>query len=773
MKIGRSETVLAKTSLLCAVCAFAVLFVAGCASTSSAVDPPNPPAAPATSAAAASPSSLTFQGQTVGVTSASQYVTLSNSGNATLNISSIAVTGTNPGDFTQSNNCGSSLAAAANCVISVNFTPQASGTRSASLTITDSASGSPQTITLTGIGDNATPVLVSLSPASANAGAAAQPLTTSGSGFLPSSTVTFNGISQAVTYLSSSQLSVGLTTDDQATAGDYAVVVTNPGPGGGSSNALYFQVGGVLINLSSSNLNFGYQAIQNTSAPQTFTISNNGNITLAISGITISGANAGDFAESDTCSAPVSAGGSCTVSITFDPSTVLPETATVSIWDNATNDPQLVTLGGTGVSATMNWSSVDQTIDGFGGAAVDAFAPLPSDLATFFFSQSSGIGLSIVRVQVIPDNATCTAWCNGTPGCACAQSSGATTTTGELAIAQQAQSFGVNTFFASSWSPPASMKTNDSWVAGGSFIGNTANYQSYASVLVSYVQFMSVNGINLFGISPQNEPDISQSYPSCLWTAQQFHDFAPYLSSALSTAGLSSVNVIIPENSAWSSSYDGFTSVAMTDPAVAPTIGLLAQHGYAGDSDIVAPVNYGYGQHVWVTEDSEQSATYDGSMSDALVWAQRIHSYLTTAQINAFVWWFLSDIPTDGDGTDNSALTDINGNIALRAYVTGNWSKFVRPGWQRVDVTNGGGLLITAFQSADTTQSAVVVVNATDNDVTQVFSVGTQMGSVVTPWVTSSSESLIAQPAVAVNAGLVTYTIPANSVVTFVGQAGN
>ena len=102
-----------------------------------------------------SPPSLTFANQTVETTGAAQAVTLSNTGTAALNISSIAVTGTNSGDFGQTNNCGTSVAAGAQCTINVTFTPTASGTRTAALDITDNASGSPQAASLTGTGEAA------------------------------------------------------------------------------------------------------------------------------------------------------------------------------------------------------------------------------------------------------------------------------------------------------------------------------------------------------------------------------------------------------------------------------------------------------------------------------------------------------------------------------------------------------------------------------------------------------------------------------------------
>jgi FG-GAP-like repeat/Abnormal spindle-like microcephaly-assoc'd, ASPM-SPD-2-Hydin len=100
-------------------------------------------------------STLTFSGQPLGSSSSPQSVTLTNTGNAPLTISSIAITGANSGDFSQTNTCpasSSTLAAGANCTISVTFKPTATGTRNASLNVADDAAGSPQSVSLIGTG---------------------------------------------------------------------------------------------------------------------------------------------------------------------------------------------------------------------------------------------------------------------------------------------------------------------------------------------------------------------------------------------------------------------------------------------------------------------------------------------------------------------------------------------------------------------------------------------------------------------------------------------
>ncbi len=105
-----------------------------------------------TSIVALSPSSLSFSGQFVGTTSAPEDVTLVNSGSATLNITSVAVTAGS--GFAETNNCSTSVAAGSSCTISVTFSPTTNGTASGTLSVTDNTTGSPQTVTLTGTGES-------------------------------------------------------------------------------------------------------------------------------------------------------------------------------------------------------------------------------------------------------------------------------------------------------------------------------------------------------------------------------------------------------------------------------------------------------------------------------------------------------------------------------------------------------------------------------------------------------------------------------------------
>ena len=118
-----------------------------------------------------------------------------------------------------------------------------------------SGSGTPVNLQVT----NPAPAVISLLPLSLMAGSAAQTLTINGSGFVPTSTVTFNGISHAATYINASQLTIALTLADLAAFGTYPVVVTNSTPGGGTSAAAQFSVTAAsafirTINISANNI---------------------------------------------------------------------------------------------------------------------------------------------------------------------------------------------------------------------------------------------------------------------------------------------------------------------------------------------------------------------------------------------------------------------------------------------------------------------------------------------------------------------------------------
>jgi hypothetical protein len=339
------------------------------------------------SAASLSPASLAFGNQSVSTTSTAQTLTLTNTGNAALSITSLTMTGTNAGDFAQTNTCGSSVAAGANCTISVSFTPSASGARSATLSIADNASGSPQTVSLSGTG---TAAAASLSPASLAFGnqsvgttstAQTLTLTNTGNAALSITSLTMTGtnagdfaqtntcgssvgaganctISVTFTPSASGSRSATLSIADNASGSPQSVSLSGTGTAAGAS-------------LSPASLAFGNQSVGTTSTAQALTLTNTGNAALSITSLTMTGTNAGDFAQTNTCGSSVAAGANCTISVSFTPSASGARSAALSIADNASGSPQTVSLTGTGTAAV---ASLSPTSLSFGSQSVDVMS---------------------------------------------------------------------------------------------------------------------------------------------------------------------------------------------------------------------------------------------------------------------------------------------------------------------------------------------------------------------------------------------------------------
>ena len=104
-----------------------------------------------------------------------------------------------------------------------------------------------------------------------------------------------------------------------------------------------------MVKLSPNSLNFGTVTVGTSSSPMTSTLSNGSkSSSLSITGITITGADQGDFTETTTCGSSLGAEKSCTITVTFTPTATGKRTASVSISDNGGGSPQTVSLQGNG-----------------------------------------------------------------------------------------------------------------------------------------------------------------------------------------------------------------------------------------------------------------------------------------------------------------------------------------------------------------------------------------------------------------------------------------
>ncbi|HEY1789184.1 MAG TPA: carbohydrate binding domain-containing protein, partial [Verrucomicrobiae bacterium] len=425
----------------------------------------------------------------------------------------------------------------------------------------------------------------------------------------------------------------------------------------------------------------------------------------------------------------------------------------------------------------VDWNNVHQRIDGFGASSAWDGSWSTAEEQLFFSTNNSiayqsasynGIGLSLLRNHIYPAS---TNFANVVPS------------TTETTVMQAAQSYGVKVW-STPWTPPPSFKSiNDiydtntatlSGTNGGSFLGSGNNITNlnYAAQLANYVVSMKNNfGVNIYAISVQNEPDANvTSYEACQWTGAQIHDFATNLFNALAAQGAGSTKIIVPESEDWSGDTALYTPT-LSDPNAAADVSIVANHDYVpnngvGDQSSPAALNVS-GKALWETEVALLSGS-DSSINNGVYYAQRIYQYMTQANANAYHYWWLRSLAAGNEG-----LLDNSFAVTKRLFAFGQYSRFVRPNYNRINATSSQvSSLISAYKDSASPAFAIVVVNTNvATGVIQTINLANFTTASVTPWITSSTLNLAPQTPVVVANGSFTYTIPALSVVTFVGAA--
>ncbi len=312
-------------------------------------------AAPAVSL---SPTSLNFGTKLINTTTAAKTVTLTNSGTATLNLTSIATSG----DFAKSaTTCGATVASGASCTVSVTFTPTAIGTRTGALTFTDNASNSPQSVSLTGVGTEVQLSATSLAFPRTVVGqsSATKSVTITNKG---TTTMTFTSISITGTNPGDFAIVSNTCGSTLAAAASCAVGVqfkptainlrkatlSIADNGGGSPQTVALSGSGTILAISPLSWNYGTVTV-GSSVSKAFTLTNDGTVSISFTGFSITGTNPGDFAiTGNTCGTSLAVATSCSVTVAFKPTATGTRKANLSISDNAGASPQAVALAGTG-----------------------------------------------------------------------------------------------------------------------------------------------------------------------------------------------------------------------------------------------------------------------------------------------------------------------------------------------------------------------------------------------------------------------------------------
>jgi len=476
--------------------------------------------------------------------------------------------------------------------------------------------------------------------------------------------------------------------------------------------------------------------------------------------------------------------------------------------------------GGSSTGAvTVQLSQTEQTIEGFGlnDALAPSSAAYSSSVLDNLFTTNKGdaLGLSILRTGM----------------------SSAGALSGNSGDLSGAKSRGAK-IIGSCWSPPSNCKTNGSTQDGGylctaahaSDSGNKCSSSSNSSCADSWsttiANFAKSQGF--YAMSVGNEPDFAScgnndpcngNYDTTLYNANDMVSWVKIAGPKLKANG---VKVIAPEASEWNHAWSntsagpdvaghnssdplkcGFpasTSGPCTtgmgydyghflakDTTAWGAFDIFGVHEYDSQQATAWPsdVNGGKPDHeVWETEMSgvkwwkEQGPSCD--IANGVAVAGWIHSALTTGMASAWLYWWYQSYYTD----DNEGLMMMSGTTASgcsastptkRYWVMGNFARYVRPGFVRVDVTGSvpSGVLLSAYTDPTAGTVVVVAINTTSSAVTVPISIAGGSGTaptMMTPNVTSSSQNLVAGTAVAVSGGTFSAMLGATSVTTFVSK---
>lgn len=400
-------------------------------------------------------------------------------------------------------------------------------------------------------------------------------------------------------------------------------------------------------------------------------------------------------------------------------------------------------------TATISLNSEKQLIRGFGGINhPEWYSDLNAAERQLAYGNGTGqLGFTVLRTYVSENSA------NFSRG---------------IETAKYAYNQGAYVF-ASPWNPPAGQFIT---VNGVKRI-NPATFAQYADHLNSYVTYMKNQGVNLYAISTQNEPDYAHDWTE--WSPQESVAFIKGYADRIKC------QLMTPESFQYRKNiYDAI----LNDPAALAKVGIFGTHLYGTQyKDFPYPLfqQKGTGKELWMTEVYTDSK-YDGNIwSDnyinddrhALKVAEHIHYAMVDGNFQTYVFWplrryyaLIHDGNPDNQGNSPAAA----GTATKRGYCMAQFSKWVRPGFVRVDATKSptNNVFVSAYKKDN--DVVIVVVNKNTSSKSITLSIpGTQIKT-WEQYTTSGSKNIAKGNNISGNTSF-QVTLDGASITTFVGKA--
>jgi glucosylceramidase len=370
---------------------------------------------------------------------------------------------------------------------------------------------------------------------------------------------------------------------------------------------------------------------------------------------------------------------------------------------------------GSATTITINEGTTYQSVDGYGftltqGSAkvIAAMGATEQNALLNELYGANGIGMSIVRIGIGATDMSDWSYSYRDGASFSLQGPDLTYT---IPILKKILAINPNIkVLATPWSAPMWMKTS------GSFTGGTLkaeNYESYGQYWVDYMNAMKAQGINIWAVTPQNEPLNGHNDPSMTLTKEnELGLINNFIGPKLRAAGFNCKIICYDHNC---DNTDHPTYVANNSSYVDGA----AFHLYAGSISALTTFRNNTGKNVYFTEQYTGAA---GSFSGDLVWHTQ---NVTIGSANnwsrtAFGWNLATDPNwgphTAGGCTDCKGAVTLSGNSVTRNqgyYIIGHFSKFVKPNAVRIgSSSNHGNLITTAFRNSDGSKVVQVLNNS-------------------------------------------------------------
>lgn len=429
-----------------------------------------------------------------------------------------------------------------------------------------------------------------------------------------------------------------------------------------------------------------------------------------------------------------------------DQTKLLQQQSTVTFGTNSGTNPSTV---------TVNPGTTYQTMDGFGYTLTEGSCEVISGMAATqqnqllndLYNPTTGLNASVVRISIAASDLSSSSYSyNETSGDTNMNnfSLNGPDLTYLIPIIKKIKLINPNIkILATPWSAPRWMKTNNSWI-GGSL--QTQYYAAYAKYFVKYFDAMAAQGISIWGITPQNEPENPHNEPSMLMNSTEQKNFINnQLGPQMAAAGYGGIKIIAFDHNCDNTAYpiDVLNNSGYVDGA--------AFHLYLGNISAMSTVRNATNKNVYFTEQYTGSG---GSFSGDFGWhMQNVVIGSTNNWSKTVLEWNAANNSGLGPRTPggcNTCLgaitvnnsTSYTKNVAY--YIIGQISKFVKPGALRISSSSSSGTIFSAgFKNPDGS-IALVVYNS---------------GSANTIKVVSGSSAF-------------NYSVPASSAVTFNWGAG-